>query len=531
MRGGGVLVLLTALAGTALPAQRPRRAAPPPTAPVAARSCVVSIDTTGREGVFIKVPGGNDYQIFLGGGVIAHCANEPTTTMDADSLAWYPERNEAHFLGSVHFRDSATTLEADRLTYFVRQERLYAEGNVHTQNLRTRSDLRGPNLDYRRSRPGIRDTTEMYATRRPTIRFYSSRDSARARGDGPDSAQADSSEPFVIVADRARMRGDDQMWAGGQVTVDRSDLAARGDSAALDLAADRGLLLGGPPTVDGKGADRFRLTGTRIAFGLGAEHDLRRVLASGEADATGPDWRLRADTLDLALDSSRIQRTQAWGRTRRPDAFSGTYTIVADSLDVHMPAQVMREVWAFGRGRATTRPDSTVTEDDWMTGDTLHAVFTERDSSGQDSTGRRKQELRRLTSFGSARSLYHVVDEQHRDECPGINYSRGQRIEIAMREGKVSTVDVVGHVDGVYLEPVTRRIAADSAAAAPSGAVDCAPATPTPPDSARVAPSPRDTTRAPAPAPAARDSVRALRRPLPDTTRPRQRPVQPVRRP
>lgn len=518
MRAVAVLGGLVALGGAGLAAQQPGRA------PVqASRACVVMIDSTGGEALFPRVvtPSGQDYQAFAGGGVYGHCANEPTTTMHADSLAWYPERNEAHFLGNVHFRDSTATLDADRLTYFVRLERIFAEGNVHTRNLRTRSDLRGPNLDYRRSRPGVRDTAEMYATRRPTIRFHSSR----------DSAQADSAEPFVIVADRARMRGNDQMWAGGRVTIDRSDLAARGDSAVLDLSADRGLLLGGPPTVDGRGTDQYRLTGVRIAFGLGAEHDLRRVLASGEADATGTDWHLRADTLDLSLDSNRIQRTQAWGRTRRPDAVSGTYTIVADSLDVHMPEQVMREVWAFGRARATTRPDSTVTEDDWMTGDTLHAVFTERDPSGQDSTGRRKQELRRLTSFGSARSLYHVVDEQRRDERPGINYSRGQRIEIAMRSGKVSTVDVVGHVDGVYLEPFTRRTAADSAAAAPSGAVDSAPATQALADSARVAPSPRDTTRAPAPVPAARDSVRVPRRPAPDTTRPRQRPVPPVRRP
>jgi hypothetical protein len=528
MRAVAVLGGLVALGGAGLAAQQPAR---PPAQ--ASRACVVVIDSTGGEALFPRVatPSGQDYQAFAGGGVYGHCANEPTTTMQADSLAWYPERNEAHFLGNVHFRDSTATLEADRLTYFVRLERVFAEGNVHTTNLRTRSDLRGPNLDYRRSRPGVRDTAEMYATRRPTIRFYSSRDSARVRGASPDSAQADGAEPFVIVADRARMRGNDQMWAGGRVTIDRSDLAARGDSAALDLSADRGLLLGGPPTVDGKGTDQYRLTGVRIAFGLGEAHDLRRVLASGEADATGPDWHLRADTLDLALDSSRIQRTQAWGRTRRPDAVSGTYTIVADSLDVHMPGQVMREVWAFGRGRATTRPDSTVTEDDWMTGDTLHAVFTERDSSGQDSTGRRKQELRRLTSFGSARSLYHVVDEQRRDERPGINYSRGQRIEIAMRAGKVSTVDVVGHVDGVYLEPVTRRTAADSAAASPSGAVDSALATPARVDSARVAPSLRDTTRTPAPVPTVRDSVRAPRRPVPDTTRPRQRPVPPVRRP
>jgi len=35
----------------------------------------------------------------------------------------------------------------------------------------------------------------------------------------------------------------------------------------------------------------------------------------------------------------------------------------------------------------------------------------------------------------------------------GINYSRGNRIQIAMREGKVRVVDIVGQVDGIYLEP------------------------------------------------------------------------------
>ena len=101
----------------------------------------------------------------------------------------------------------------------------------------------------------MRDTVEMYATERPTIRFYSSRDTART-GTAGATARADTAEPFVIVADRSRMKGNDQMWGGGNVTVDRSDLAAVGDSAMLDLAADRGLLLGGhgiAPVVTGKG--------------------------------------------------------------------------------------------------------------------------------------------------------------------------------------------------------------------------------------------------------------------------------------
>jgi hypothetical protein len=471
MRGLLVLTLLMATAGPAV-AQRPSRPPVPPPQPV--RACTVAIDSTGREMVGNKLPTGQ-YQVFAGGGVFGHCQNEPTTLMDSDSFAWYPDRNQLDLIGSVHFQDTTATLSADRVTYWTRQERLYAEGRVYTQNLRSRSNLRGPNLDYRRARPGVRDTVEMYATARPTIRFYSSRDTARTGGD--------TAEPFVIVAERSRMKGNDQMWGGGNVTVDRSDLAARGDSAMLDLAADRGLLLGGhgiDPVVTGKGDTEYRLAGVRLAFSLSETHDLRQVLASGEADARGPDWHLRADTMDIALDSGKIQRTLAWGRSRRPDAVSSTYTIVADSLDILMPAQVIRDVWAFRGARATTRPDSTVVEEDWMTGDTLHAVFLPPDAARTDSTvprdsgaapdsgATRKQRLERLQSFGRARALYHVTDDAKPTERPGVNYNRGSRIAIRMRDGKVHTVDVVGLVDGVYLEPFTPRSAADSAGA-PAG--------------------------------------------------------------
>jgi len=539
MRAAAV-VLVLCLAATRLAAQQPEQ-----------RACGVMVDTTGG-GVVAQMGPSGQYQIFAGGYVRAHCEADPATRMEADSFAWYPERNELHLVGNVHFRDSTSLLDADFVTYWVRQERLLAQGHVYTQKLRTRSDLRGPNLDYRRAKPGVRDTVEIYATGRPTVRFFTAREGARG----------DSTEPFVIVSDRARMKGNDVMWGGGRVTVDRSDLAARGDSAMLDLAADRGLLLGAPPSVEGKGERRYRLTGTRIDFRLDEGHNISRVLASGRADAQGPDWTLRSDTLDLTLDSGLVQGALAWGRDRRPDAVSGTYTIVADSLDIRMPAQVVREVWAFGRGRATTRPDSTVTEDDWMTGDTLHAEFAPRVDSARagaagadsavtrpaaaDSASRSPQELRRLMSFGAARSLYHVVDEQHRDEQPGVNYVRGRRITIAMLAGKVSTVDVVrdsaSPVEGVYLEPIrgaarsadsAAGAAPDSQAVARTARADTAGARRPPTDSTRTSgdsgaarvPTPADTARIARPDPA--DTARVRRVPTaPRPRSPRPRPAE-----
>ena len=159
--------------------------------------------------------------------------------------------------------------------------------------------------------------------------------------------------------------------------------------------------------------------------------------------------RARSDTIDLALDSNRIQRSQAWGRLTRSRAVSDLSTITADSLDIRMPNQVMQLVWAFGRARATSKPDSSAREDDWLSGDSLRAAFADR----TDSLGRRRSEIDRVNAFGTARAYYHVENERDRNGPPGVNYSRGQRIAIAMRERKVNTVDIVGQVDGVYLEP------------------------------------------------------------------------------
>lgn len=419
------------------------------------RSCDMYVDSVLGTMTIRQVAGAN--RVFAGGGVYGRCLNQPTT-MQSDSLAWYSDQGELRLVGHVHFRDSTGILDADRVTYWVRQERLVALGHVYTQNIRSKSDLRGPNLDYYRAVPPVRDTVEIFATGRPTINFYAQR----------DSAAGDSARAFVIVADRVRMRGNEQMWGSGRVTIDRSDLAARGDSAELDLGRNRGFLVGDPELRDSTGG-HYRLTGRRIAFDLSEEHDVRRVIAQGGGEAQGPDWQLRGDTLDIAVDSGRVQRAQAWGSAGRANAVSGLNTVLADSLDIHMPGQVVRRVWGYGRGRATSRPDSTATEDDWLTGDTLRADFAVRDSAG-----RRSSELEHLTALGSARAYYHTENSQDPRGERGINYSRGRRIDIVMRVRKVRTVDVVGQVDGIYLEPMPLR--------------------PTTPDTTRA-----DTTAAPRP--------------------------------
>src|SRR5712691_283719 len=100
----------------------------------------------------------------------------------------------------VRIRDTAITLDATTAAYFLRQERLEAHKDVVAINRTTGSVLRGPNLTYYRAARGIRDTVEMYASGRPTIEYR---------------AASESGEPYLVVADRARFKGNDRMWGGG----------------------------------------------------------------------------------------------------------------------------------------------------------------------------------------------------------------------------------------------------------------------------------------------------------------------------
>src|SRR5207245_2106334 len=156
-------------------------------------------------------------------------------------------------------------------------------------------------------------------------------------------------------AGRGGRRGTTGRWGGGGVTIDRSDFAAQGDSMQLDQPAGFGVLVG-KPAVEGKGARAYRLTGTRIELGL-AGREVKRVKALGNGVATGADWRLTADTIDLHLERSKLQRAFAWGPkdSVKARAVSATNTIRSDSLAVDLPDEVLTEVRAFGHALSTMK--------------------------------------------------------------------------------------------------------------------------------------------------------------------------------
>jgi hypothetical protein len=409
----------------------------------AGRPCKMIIDSVGRQAQQVEVRRG-ETNVFAGGGVLAHCEGT-SSTLASDSVAWFAGVKRFDMLGQrnpVHIRDTAITLDATTAAYFMGQERLEAHKNVIAVNRKTGSVLRGPNLTYYRAVRGMRDTLEMYASGRPTIDYRATADS----GGG---------EPYIIVADRVRFKGNDRMWGGGQVTIDRSDFAARGDSMQLDQAAGVAVLVG-KPRVQGKGPRPYALTGTRVELGLQGR-EIRLVKALGDGVATGADWRLTADTIHLHLDRKKLQQAFAWGPkdSVRARAVSTLNTIQADSLALDLPDEVLTEARAFGHAYSTSKKqpqkrDSTATpEVDWFAGDSLTARWTQV----ADSAGTPRSKLYRLISRGSpARSFTHLASE--RDSTgPSVNYSRGKVIDVVLKGDKIDRVTVTGQADGVQLEP------------------------------------------------------------------------------
>lgn len=408
--------------------------------------CTLQIDNVDRQGIAVETPAGTNY--FAGGNVRLSCRGTKIT-MRSDSVASYAG-NTVQFIGHVRYRDTTLTMDTDFGTYFRAAERWEARGNVKTLNLRTGSTLAGPSLDYYRAVKDVRDTTEMYAVSRPRIAYFA-RDSADSARAPADSAGRTRGEPYVIVADRVRIKGDDRIWAGGTVTVDRSDFAARGDSLRLDTGpANDGTLLGGPPTLHGLGADSFDLTGRRLDFRL-KNRELEHVVAKGEGKALNQGWTLVADTIAHDLAERKLEHTEAWGDSLRPHATSAKYEIKADSLALDSPGQQLREARAFAKAWLGAQVDSVTKERDWLAGDTLIATFEARDSAGKT-----KSVLTRLVARGSARSYHLDPDEKKPGGRPSINYARGDEIVITMKTDgseKVDLVEVRGNSDGVHLAP------------------------------------------------------------------------------
>ncbi|MEO6057397.1 MAG: hypothetical protein ABI860_10635 [Gemmatimonadales bacterium] len=440
---GAVLALW--LSAGSLAAQVPKPAPrptpkPAPTSP--SQRCTFQIDNVDRQGAVNETPTGTNY--YAGGNVRLSCRGTQIT-MQSDSVAAYGG-SVVQFIGHVKYRDSSLAMDADFGTYYKNGERWEARGNVDTKNTVTGSTLTGPSLDYFRVVKGVRDTLEMYAIGRPSIRYIE-----------VDSAGGPAVEPYLIVADRVRFKGNDRIWAGGKVTIDRSDFAARSDSMRLDTGrGSDGTLLGGQPLLRGLGADSFRLSGTRIDLTL-TQRQLSKVVAKAQGHALNRDWDLVGDTIAIDLKDRKLERTLAWGKGTRPYAVSTSYAMRADSLALDSPGQLLREVRGFGTAWLGGTIDSLTDDRDWLRGDTVIARFVP-----SDSAGKKRAVLSRIEARVAAQS-YHLERNARSPKRPSINYARGDAITVTMKRaaaGGVDRVDIRGKVDGIQLEASGDSVAA-----------------------------------------------------------------------
>jgi hypothetical protein len=404
----------------------------------------------------IKDPVSGRYNTFLGGGVVGRCIGQDITVV-ADSAELYDSIRLYYLIGSVQYREPRMSLDADKITYFRTEERLLAEGRVNA-TLENGSTFQGSHAEYFRAVPPMRTASRMFANFRPTVTFVE-RDSAGAPR-----------EPVVLLANQINAVGDSLYYAGGQVVITRPDLDARGDSAFVDNQGGFSRLLRDPEIVS-KGERPFTLEGLTIDI-YSRDRLVERVVSNDSAQAVSEDMTLSADTIDLRVRDNKLQHAYAWGVGGARSVSPGR-DITADSLDIDMPDQRIREVRALRDAYAETAVDSTrmkSTERDWIRGDTIIAQF---DTAATADTASRPR-IRQLRATHEASSFYQVPSKRGASAPPSINYVRGREIVVAFANGQVLSVAVVDKAVGVMVEP-----AADTTAA-PAGRPAAVPPTPPP---------------------------------------------------
>jgi hypothetical protein len=192
---------------------------------------------------------------------------------------------------------------------------------------------------------------------------------------------------------------------------------------------------------------------------LTVRRKLSRVLALNAAEAVSEDLNLKADTIDMRVTDDLLQRAIAWGKSRAR-ATSPQQNMIADSIDVLMPAQRVREMRALRQASAEGVPDTTkyrTTEKDRLTGDTIVALFDSIPVKDTASKPRVRQLIATGTPVVDATSLQTLPPRDTSFRVPAINYVTGKRITVNFDSARVKTVLVEGQKRGMLIEPDSTR--------------------------------------------------------------------------
>ena len=409
------------------------------------RRCVLDLINTGPTGpsrMSMIVDATGKRFTYIGGGLLGRCRGQDITIV-ADSAESYESSNLHILIGNVKYREAKYAIDAKRVTYFRAEERLLFQDSVKAVLTEGAATLEGPMLEYFRPVQGVRARERVVATQRPKL-TYLEKDSL-----GKEMP------PITILANTIVGEGDSTFVGMGAVRIERTDMIATGDSALLDGGRRFSRLMKGP-VVESKGSQPFTLKGKVIDV-YGEADQVDRVVALDSASAVNKDMTVISDTLDMRISARKLSRAFAFGPNGAQATTAGR-DIIADSLDIIMPNQQIRELRAIGKAFAESDPDSTKVisvERDWIRGDTLIARF---DSLAPADTS--QPAVRDIYASGEASAYYQIPSDSLNRSKPGINYVTGRIIRLGFEEREVKTVTVTDQASGVFLQPATDTTAA-----------------------------------------------------------------------
>ena len=271
-----------------------------------------------------------EHVTYLSGRYLWTCGS---ATMEADSAVKRDGPHQVELFGRVVYEDTIRTLRSDRLLYFQLSDFVIAEENVELERLVDGSTLTGPRVEFLRAVSGVDAFTT--APGRPTVLFY------------PE--QGESREPFVVEADAVVFAGENEARFAGNAVITRSDLNARADTAYLTREDGLGLMWG-EPWIEAEG---IRLEGDTIRFRSQRE-ELQAVHALGGGYASGENFEVRAEMIDIALDNRDVENVWAYGEGVG-EAASGSHVLYGDSLHFVMYRSRIDTVYAVGEAVAIQR--------------------------------------------------------------------------------------------------------------------------------------------------------------------------------
>lgn len=419
----------------------------------------------------------------------------------ADSTRFYENRNYFELYGNVLVENPERILRSGRAQYFRATGRLQAQQDVRLTRKSDNTLITGETLVYEEAGRGRPQDHMTVTGGRPHAVLYVRTDTVRPDSLAPAQPASEPPVPYDVDADRIELTGQEFFDASGRVEITRDSLQAYGDRALYEQGAGTLELLGRARMVNGG----YTLVGDTIQA-LMPEEVIREVVARRRASLEGEDLDVRAPRIRMMMTEGKLDRLVAVTlgdsvapeappeeelggapppptsgaalllaeHPSRPVARARDFVIVADSVDVLLPGEVLERLIAVGtaHGENTAR-DSLDTEGlpevarrDWIDGQRIEAAFARvqvPDTAGSEAGSTRGEyRLESLVAGGSARSLYRMAARdsaaavQDSVARPAIHYVTGDTITLTLDDGQISRMEVVGQVQGVHWEPTAR---------------------------------------------------------------------------